>query len=147
MDKQRKTMNIFEEVRNLNLPIGEYVIVGSGPMAAREIRDFKDIDILVSEKLYDELIKKDWKVVEIEGVGGKFKVLKKGIFEVNTTLWHGDYKPNTEDLIKKAEIICGMPFLPLPELIKFKTALGREKDQKDIELINNYLKKISDEKD
>ena len=140
-------MNIFEEVRNLNLPIGEYVIVGSGPMAAREIRDFKDIDILVSEKLYDELIKKDWKVVEIEGVGGKFKVLKKGIFEVNTTLWHGDYKPNTEDLIKKAEIICGMPFLPLPELIKFKTALGREKDQKDIELINNYLKKISDEKD
>jgi hypothetical protein len=137
-------MNIFEEVKKLNLPIGEYVIVGSGPMAAREIRDFKDIDILVSEKLYDELVKKGWEVVEVEGVGGKFKVLKKDIFEVNTTLWHGDYKPDTQDLIKRAEIICDVPFLPLQELIKFKTALGREKDLKDIELINSHLQKISD---
>jgi hypothetical protein len=127
--------------------VGEYIVVGSGPMAAREIRDFKDVDILVSKKLYDELLKKGWEVVEVEGVGGKFKVLKKGIFEVNTSLWHGDYKPDTGELIKNAEIIYGVPFLPLQELIKFKTALGREKDLKDIELINNYLQKISNEKD
>jgi hypothetical protein len=137
-------MNIFEEVKKLNLPMEEYVVVGSGPMVAREIRDFKDIDILVSEKLYDELIKSGWEIVEVEGVGGKFKVLKKDIFEVNTTLWHGDYKPDNKNLINQAEIICGVPFLQIEELIKFKTALGREKDLKDIELINNYLKKISD---
>jgi hypothetical protein len=142
-------MNIFQEVKKLNLPMGEYVVVGSGPMAAREIRDFKDIDILVSEKLYDELVKNGWEIVEVEGVGGKFKVLKKDIFEVNTTLWHGDYKPDNKNLIEQAEIICGVPFLQLKELIKFKTALGREKDLKDIELINNYLQKVSneDEKD
>lgn len=140
-------MNIFEEVKNLNLPTGEYVIVGSGPMAAREIRDFKDVDILVSEKLYNELLKMGWEAVEIEGVGGKFKVLKRGIFEVNTTLQHRDYNPDTKDLIKRAEIICDVPFLPLQELVKFKTALGREKDLRDIELINNYLQKTSDEKD
>jgi hypothetical protein len=137
-------MNIFQEVKKLDLPIGEYVVVGSGPMAAREIRAFKDIDILVSEKLYDELVKKGWEVVEVEGVGGKFKVLKKDIFEINTTLWHGDYKPDNKNLIEQAEIICDVPFLQLKELIKFKTALAREKDLKDIELINNYLQKISD---
>jgi len=132
-------MDIFEEVKNLNLPLGQYLVLGSGPMAARRIREYKDIDILVTENLYEELVKQGWKTVEINGVNGKFKVLKNGKFEVDKRLWCGDYKPDIEALIKNAEIINGVPFLQLSELVKFKTALGREKDLKDIELIHNYL--------
>lgn len=42
-------------------------------------------------------------------------------------------------MIRNAEIIEGVPFIRLSELIKFKMALGRDKDKKDIELIEQYL--------
>jgi len=132
-------MDIFEEVKSLNFPLGEYLVLGSGPLAARGIREYKDIDILVKEKLYDELIKHGWKTVEINGVNGKFEVLKNGKFEVDKRVWCGNYKPDTDNLTKNAEIINGVPFMPLEELVKFKTALGREKDLKDIALIRKYL--------
>jgi len=38
-----------------------------------------------------------------------------------------------------AVIIVGLPFLTLKELLAYKKAFGREKDLKDIKLINNYL--------
>jgi len=132
-------MDIFEKVKNLNLPLGEYLIAGSGPMAARSIRDYKDIDILVTERLYEKLKKDDWEIVEVDGVNDKFEVLKKDKYEAGKNLWFGDYRPNSEFLITNAEIINGIPFLPLPELVKFKKALGREKDLKDIKLIEDYL--------
>lgn len=134
-------MNISEEVKKLNLPLGGYVIVGSGPLAARGIRSYKDIDILVTKNLYEKLIKNGWKIIEINGVNEKFEELKNGKFEITKRFWCGDYKPSTETLIKNAEVINGVPFMPLPELIKFKKALGREKDLKDIVLIENYLNK------
>ena len=133
-------MNIFEDVKKLNLPLGEYVVVGSGPMAARGIREYKDIDVLVTENLYKKLLNQGWKKVEINGVNGKFDVLKNGKFEVDKRLWCANYKPDTNQIIKNADLINGVSFMTLLELIKFKTALGREKDLKDIELIKNHLK-------
>lgn len=133
-------MDIFKEVKNLNLPLGEYVIVGSGPMAARGIRECKDIDILVSEKLFDSLKNKGWNAVNLEWEGRKFTTLKKGIFEVDKNFCTGKFNPDTNEVIKSADLINNIPFLPLSELIKFKKALGREKDLKDIELIKNHLK-------
>ena len=50
-------MNIFDQVKSLNLPLGKYVVVGGGVLAAHGIRDFKDIDILITEELFDELKK------------------------------------------------------------------------------------------
>jgi len=136
-------MNIFEEVKSLNFPLGGYLVLGSGPMAARGIRGYKDIDILVTQKLYDKLVEQGWKAVEINGVNEKFEVLKNGKFEIDKKINCGNYNPDIETLIKNAEIINGVPFLPLNELIKFKTALGREKDFQDIKLIKEYLKNNS----
>lgn len=39
---------LLEELKDLDLPSGEYVVVGSGALGARSIRDPKDLDILVS---------------------------------------------------------------------------------------------------
>lgn len=131
-------MNIFEEIKKLNLPLDQYVVVGSGPMVARGIRDFKDIDILVTEDTFEQLSQEEeWKTST--GEDGR-RVLKKDVFEVDRVLWCKDYQPDTNDLIKNSEVINGIPFLQLSELIKFKKTLSREKDLKDIELINEYLK-------
>ncbi len=48
----------LEELKLLNLPIGEYVIVSSGPMAMRGIRECGDLDLLITEKLFNDLSKK-----------------------------------------------------------------------------------------
>lgn len=49
--------NLFEKFKALNLPLGEYAIFGSGPMAIRELRESADIDLVVTEKFFEELEK------------------------------------------------------------------------------------------
>ena len=49
-------MDIFKKLKELNFPLGEYVLVGSGPLAARGIRKASDLDIAVTDELWQELI-------------------------------------------------------------------------------------------
>ena len=53
------------------------------------------------------------------------------------------YSIKIEEANKSALFIEDIPFMNLNELIKFKTAMGREKDFKDIELIKEYLNKLN----
>lgn len=121
-------MNIFERIKSLDLPFGQYVIVGSGIMEAFGMRKATDIDISVTEELFEKL--RD--VVDIwrqEGI------------DIKTKLLNGEYPVTTQELINSAITIEGIPFMNLEELIKFKQATAREKDFKDIELIETYLKR------
>jgi hypothetical protein len=129
-------MNICEEVKKLHLPLGEYVVVGSGPLAVRGIRNFNDIALLVSEQAYSRLSARGWE--ETIGFGGRMR-LKLGLYEAYQDLCYGDYRPDTKILIEQADIVNGIPFLQLEELIRFKKAVGREKDLADIRLIEAYL--------
>jgi len=45
-------MNIFERVKKLNLPLGEYVVIGGGILEALGIRNTNDVDIIVVPKLF-----------------------------------------------------------------------------------------------
>ncbi len=51
---------------------------------------------------------------------------------------------DTPVLIENAEIIDGLAFVRLEEVLKWKKSRNKEKDQKDIELIENYLKQEND---
>jgi hypothetical protein len=131
-------MKITEKIKSLNLPFGEYVIIGSGILDVLNIRPAVDIDIAVLPDLYKKLKEiGEWKEREKHG---KY-CLEKETFEIATGASWGDYKPAMEELIASATIIEDIPFMNLDELIKFKIALGREKDFKDIELIKNYKSK------
>ena len=48
----------LEELKCLNLPSGEYAIIGSGPMAIRGLREANDIDVVVKKTLWLELLKR-----------------------------------------------------------------------------------------
>lgn len=43
-------MGIFENVKKFNFPIGEYVVVGSGLLAALGLREASDVDVAVTQK-------------------------------------------------------------------------------------------------
>ena len=130
-------MDIIEKAKSLNLPFGQYIIIGAGILQALGLRDTNDIDVVVTESLFEKL-KASGKYKEDVKYNKKFLVADD--VEITMPLSWADYSTTTEEAIKTALVIEGIPFLNIQETIKFKTALGREQDFKDIELLKNYAR-------
>jgi len=128
-------MNIIKKIKELNLPFGQYVIVSSGVLDVLGIRTASDIDIAVTKDLFNKMRETgEWEeVIKYNKI-----FLKREGFDIIPQLNWEKYNTTTEEAISSALIIEDIPFMNLDELINFKTALGREKDFKDIELIKNY---------
>ncbi len=134
-------MNIFSAIKTLNLPLGEYAVSGSGVLSAHGLRDFRDIDILISWKLFDDLKKRGWK--ERDNMWGSV-VIENGIYEASPDIiLAGTYHPNIQEIINNADIINNIAFLRLEDLLVFKRVLNRPKDLDDIRLITDFLAKKS----
>ena len=121
--------NLLKELRELNLSGDEYAIFASGPMAVRRIREANDLDIIVIKRLYQEL-KEKYPVKDDRIAIGNIEIIDPDHSVVE----------NPEELINRAENIDGFKYVPLEDIISWKKKMGRPKDLKDIELINNYLK-------
>lgn len=138
MIQQETTLSITEKIKQLHLPLGEYVVVGSGILEALHIRKSNDIDIAVIPLLHKQLRDSgEW--TEEERHGKIF--LKRENIDIIPQLDWKEYNTTTEEAIASSVVIDGVPFMNLNELCKFKAALGRDKDFKDIKLIQEYRKK------
>ena len=132
----------FEEiagkVKKLNLPTGKYALFGSVPMTVHGIRESKDIDILLTPELYDRFRETgEWRE---ETLPDGDKKLAKGDFDVFKTWWSSDsYGRDVSKLIAGAEILDGVPVIKLEEVLVWKKAFAREKDLKDVKLIEEFL--------
>ena len=127
---------IISKVKELNLPKGSYVVFGSCPMTIAGIREAGDIDMLVSKEVFDDLRTKGWKVVD---KGREDKPLTYDYFEAHDNWNFSSYNPTLEQLLEKATYIEEVPFASLEDVLKWKKASSREKDLKDIELIQKHL--------
>lgn len=134
-------IDIFSELKKLDFPLGQYVVVG-GSMEAHGIRKAKDLDIVVTPMLYKYLYHEGWQQCTCERCLESSRLdLKKGNVEVLPNYMLGNYIGDTTKLIQNADMINGYPFVQLTELVKFKRELGRPKDMQDIKLIEGYLKR------
>ena len=133
-------IDIFQKVKGLNLPLGQYVVFGSGPLAAHGIRETRDVDLLVLPELYDKLKQEGWEEKSWE-TPPPGRYLYKDNVEVGDNWDYDEYNPDPKWLIENAEVIDSIPFAPLEEVIKWKKAFGRDKDLADIKLIEDYLHK------
>lgn len=114
--------------------MGKYALFGSVPLGIRGLRDCRDIDIVVTKDLWNEL-KKNWEIRKIPH--GSQYLWNDGI-----ELWK-EWKPgqwNIQKLIDEAEIIDELPFVKLEYVIEWKRQYGREKDLKDIETAERFLR-------
>lgn len=130
---------LFQKVKNLNLPIGEYALFGSTPMGIRGLRDCYDVDIIVTEKLWNEYRNKpEWTLKKSE----EPDKYSDGLRNDNIELWK-DWWPewDIKKLIQEAEIIDDLPFVKLEEVLKWKKYVAREKDLQDVKIIENFLNK------
>ena len=140
MEKTSKnnSKDLYQDLKDLNLPKGKYVLFGSAPMSIRGLKkEFHDLDIVVTQDVWDKhRNKKGWKLVHLDN-GSDF------LWNNDLELYY-DWKPgdwDAEDLISRAEIIDDLPFVTLEDCLKWKKLSGREKDLKDAELIEYHLLK------
>lgn len=124
------------KLKELNLPKGKFAIFGGGPMCVRGLRECRDLDVIVTERLFNNLKEK------------KGLQLKKEEFcdylEKDGVEFYKDWGPgewDIEKLIQGAEIIDDLPFIGLEQVLKWKKINKRDKDIEDIKLIEEYLNK------
>jgi hypothetical protein len=132
MDNQ----TLFLKVRALNLPLGKYALFGSAPLGVRNLRDCHDIDIIMTEDTWNEYQNKTGWTTRTRPSGDNY--LEWEDIELCKNWWPGTW--NIQQLIDNAEIIDGLPFVRLEDVIRWKRSRGREKDSKDIVIIENFLK-------
>lgn len=130
----------FENLKKLNLPTDQFVVVGSGALSIRGIRDSEDVDVVVTELLWNQMIK-IYKV-RISSSGAETLELENDIEILNPvqSIFGNSKNVSRNEIFEKADMIDGIKFINLDHLKKIKKELGREKDLKDIALIDDYLK-------
>lgn len=124
---------LLQNLEKLKLPNDKYAIYGSGSLAVRGIRATDDIDVIVTEDLYEEL-------KERFGEKGEGKIsINDDEIEIFPT-WNA-LIDEPEEVVDRAETIQGFKFVTLEDTMKWKRKMGRDKDKKDIELIKEYEKR------
>lgn len=128
---------LLEQLTELALPQDEYILVGSAPLAIRDIRQAQDIDLLAMDNLWNKLAKK-YPMIKEYSID---KIILAKDIEVcgEGSMFHVPEVASLEEMIKSADTFKGHRFLNLELLKKFKAKMGREKDLKDVQLIDQYL--------
>lgn len=133
-------MDIFYEIEKLNLPKNEFVVLGSGILAALGIRSADDIDLLIQPQLFEKLKKEGWHYEVIEIEGKPREMISKGITQAFKDFWWEDKTLSPDKGIARSQQINGINFISLATLLEYKKDMKREKDLRDVALIENYLK-------
>ena len=124
------------EIASLDLPLAEFVVVGGGVLAVHDIRETEDIDIVVTPRLFEELTARGWHLkARPDGKPG----LRFGRAEAYLDVNCKSFARTTTWLLEHAGVLHGVPLLDLHTLSAFKAGYGREKDIRDLELIERHL--------
>ena len=128
---------LLNEIQKLPFSNTDFIIVGGGALAIRNLRNTNDIDIVVTPKLFEKLqTSNEWSYKVRPN--GKPK-LYKGFIEIYLDVNTADFQISTTWLFENADIFDQIQFIDLHTLMQLKQSYGREKDLHDIELIQIYL--------
>ena len=128
-----------DKVKALNLPLDQIIVIGSGILDQLGIRPASDIDLAASSDLMKKLSEEsgDW-LKKFDDNQRFYFVKDDGSAEV----WDGwDFDGQTvsyDDLLDYAVEYDGVRFVDLEFLRKWKSWRGREKDVRDVELIDEW---------
>lgn len=134
-------MNIKSKLDELGLNPDNSVIIGSGILSALDLREGKDIDVVVTEDKYKELA--DNSRFKKEQNHGR-EILVDDLFEIGTswTVVGKTWKFN--DLLSHSTIVDGVRYNTIEFLLDVKRRWiadgeGRQKDIDDVKLMEQYL--------
>ena len=130
-----RTGDLFGKLRALGLPTADYAVFGSGPLAVRDLlEEVHDLDVVARGAA--------WK--QAKGLGGARTApegdpvvwLEGGAIEI----FGGWLGWDIDALIDNAEIIDGLPFARLEDVLAFKLSHGRPQDVAHARLIEEHLR-------
>ena len=124
---------LFDRLKALALPSGDYVIFGSGPLLVRGIVGaVTDLDVLCRREAWSAVLRLATSLRVEEGVS----VVAIGPLTFGKTWGLGGF--DTDRLIEDAETIDGLPFAQLEHVIAYKRVAGRPKDLLHLKLIEAW---------
>jgi hypothetical protein len=129
--------DLIQKLLSLSLPAEDYAIFGSGPMFAHGIKDLNhDLDVIAKGMAW----KKAGEIapsIQTRLNIGRVIELFNGEIEIFNDWAPGSW--NIDDLIDSAEIIEGIRFVGLENLLRWKKLMNRPKDWDHIKQIEEYL--------
>jgi hypothetical protein len=123
------------------------IVMGTGILQAKGIREARDIDLLVRENVFEDCKRNPkWTYQSKSFIGGVMREsLKYDGIDLKKDFWitkSDDGLINDFDTFFKlidTEKVDGWTFISLKTILAAKLQLKREKDKKDCELIKEYL--------
>jgi len=140
-------MSILEKINSLGLPSKQFVVMGGAVLELKGIRKAGDIDIIVTDELFETLKKNPaWTYVSEVGSLGNVQV-ESLENHAGVSVYRRIYGGGTIDFFlknpDKYEEIEGVYFASLSNLLEIKSgSWNREKDKRDVELIKAYLARV-----
>lgn len=123
---------LFDKLRALDLPDGEYAVFGSGPLAIRGlIERVGDLDVLARGEAWERV--RD--LGEIVLVDGDETIDLGNGLHFGRGWGYGDF--DVDALIADAENIEGIPFVRLGAVIEYKVLAGRPQDLQHLVLLKD----------
>lgn len=127
---------IFELLRALELPGGDYVVFGSGPLVVRGIIEpTNDLDVVCRGSA--------WRAVcrlappkRVEPWGVDLVTLHGGRLTFGTSWAIGEV--DVDELIDTAERIDGLPFARLEQVVAYKRLSARPKDVAHLQALRRW---------
>jgi tetratricopeptide (TPR) repeat protein len=125
--------DLLAQLDALDLPRDGFAVFGSGPMAVRGLREVSDLDLILTEGLWEDLAAGHQPVDHGHGL----HCIRIGDIEILDG-WYPDVGDRHE-LIAEAELYHGIRFVRLEKVLEWKHLRNDEKDRRDIVLINEWL--------
>lgn len=129
-------MSLFDSVKNLNLPVSDFAIFGSGPLIVRGIIPASnDLDIICRGQAW-ETVKAIGELEYLSKYDVTVVTMCGGRLTFGTKWAIGEF--DIDELIDGAEEIDGLPFVRLEHVTNYKEISKRPKDLAHIEALKAY---------
>ena len=128
-----RTTQLFDTLRALDLPMGDYAVFGSGPLIVRGVVDAdNDLDVVSRGDAWDRA-RLLGEIVTLPEHGVDVASFADGAVTVGESWAYGDI--DIDEVIDTAETIDGLPFARLEFVVRYKQAAGRPKDLEHLRLL------------
>jgi len=134
-----KNVQHLQNLKTLPYPRSKMLIIGSGTLALLGLRKNKDIDIWVTEDLFQKVSQNNLFNKTVGKISGDVSyTTKDGKIEIFDRL--SPLKDKVEEHLKRSIVVQGFYFQSPEDVLNWKKAANRTKDIHDIKLLQNYLR-------
>lgn len=134
-------MTFSERVKATELPLDQLVVIGSGLLDQLNIRPASDIDLVVSEKLFADLVAEgSYRAIEKHGE----LCLERPPLEIWQS-WGSGGVPNFTELYQEGQTVDEVRYVATKTLLEQKKLRNLPKDKDDITLLEGYNEKYGRE--